>query len=87
MKERYGENIIVTLTSSSKPTIINNKNTQEENDAKLMKYYSKLGFKEIEMIPGFMYADINSIIEKCTSYKGGRINISKRKRNGRRSRH
>jgi hypothetical protein len=56
-----GKKTYVTLTASSKSWVPGG------NDADLIKYYNRLGFRELEpMIEGLMYANIETVMQRCS---------------------
>jgi hypothetical protein len=56
-----GKKTYVTLTAASKAWVPGG------NDADLIKYYNRLGFRELEpMIGGLMYANIETVMQRCS---------------------
>jgi len=69
---QFSKNIIVTLTAAplkyeGRLTTRRTFDTDEEEDASLMRYYSKAGFIEVYAMPGLMYGHIDEILSKCQS--------------------
>jgi hypothetical protein len=55
-----GKKIYVTLTAASKSWVPGG------NDEALIRYYNRLGFQELEMIQGLMYANIETVMQRCS---------------------
>ena len=61
IREIKGKNTSVTLTASSKNW------ASGGNDAELIKYYNRLGFREIDQtLPGLMSANIETVMRNCS---------------------
>ena len=82
-----GKNIIVTLIAEpleheGRQNKRRKFTTKEEQLQSLIRYYSNLGFIEIDGLWGYMYGEIDNIILKCDTYfsKGGFIKKSRKNR-------
>ena len=80
------EHVLVSLLAVSIDQIDASRNVIRSDIAKLIQYYSKLGFRQINPI-GIMIGGLTNILKQCDSYSGGRIsrkginNIKKVSRN------
>lgn len=59
IRDIKGPTTCVTLLASSKIWA-------NGSDEALMRYYSQLGFQEIDMVPGLMYANIETVMRSCS---------------------
>jgi hypothetical protein len=72
------ENIFVSLIIASKKRIDETGKEIQSDDAKLIQYYTKLGFRIINKDNDIMVGRLQDILTKCRSYNGGRTSLKKR---------
>jgi len=73
------DDIFISLIVSGKKRIDEMGKEIQSNDAKLIQYYTKLGFSIIDKENDIMISRLSNILTKCKSYKAGRISRTKRK--------
>ena len=66
------EHVLVSLLAVSVEQTDASGNVIRSDDAKLIKYYSKLGFRQINPL-GIMIGGLSNILKQCDIYSGGRI--------------
>jgi hypothetical protein len=66
------EHVLVSLLAVSEERKDASGIVTRSDDAKLIQYYSKLGFRQINPL-GIMIGSLTNILKQCDSYSGGRI--------------
>ena len=72
------ENIFISLIVSGKKRIDETGKEIQSDDTKLIKYYTKLGFRIINKDNDIMVGRLSYILTNCKSYPGGRTSRKKR---------
>lgn len=82
-----GEDVVVSLLAASKERKDSAGHTIPSDNAKLVQYYTKLGFTQIDQ-SGIMTGGLNQIFMKCLMMKGGKTKRRQiRKKKSRRKHH
>jgi hypothetical protein len=72
------ENIFISLIIAGKKRIDEMGKEIQSDDAKLIQYYTKLGFRIISKDNDIMVGRLQEILTKCKSYSGGKTSRRKR---------
>jgi len=71
-------NVMISLVVCGKKRIDEMGHEIQSDDAKLIQYYTKLGFRVINKDNDIMIGRLPFIVESCDGYIGGRISRNKR---------